>query len=370
MEVKTKNINSVDVYNLSRELRSYLKNNFILKKNLKIAPEEKSSLFWKSHFESKLEATMDFNFVKQCYPQLNFPIEKEINQTTAYKDATLKGILKGIEWDNNKLALNDIANISLELYHSFAGNTPILIIPHERDFEKIIQSLLHKNNPSKIPASMGASIINGINNWQKIKSLQNNFLSQNRGTSWAEEFKKNILPFPHLYKDRLIIISKKYYSNVPPKEFGLTGDYWSTTSMKIRLNHECTHLYTLKKYGIASNNLHDELIADYIGIVKALGSYRKQWMLQFMGLEDYPSYRKGGRLENYIQDIEINSSDFALLTSVIKNSIENISLFDSKIGSLSSNKEIKHRIQTLCEVDLLDIASKNGSEYLLHKYYS
>jgi hypothetical protein len=30
------------------------------------------------------------------------------------------------------------------------------------------------------------------------------------------------------------------------------------------------HLYTLQKYGIASNNLHDELIADYIEIVKQL----------------------------------------------------------------------------------------------------
>lgn len=216
---------------------------------------------------------------------------------------------------------------------------------------------------------MGASIINGLNNWQKIKSLKHNFLLQNSSISWAEEFRKNILPFPYLYKDRLIVLSKKYYSNVSPNELKLTREYWSSTSLKIRLNHECTHLYTLNKYGCASNNLHDELIADYIGMLKAVGGYNKHWMLRFMGLEDYPNYRKGARLENYIQGIEINSYSFSLFTSVIKNSIENIAIFDSVTGSPTSNEDIKHRIQALCEVDLLDMASKNGYNQLLHRYH-
>jgi hypothetical protein len=34
--------------------------------------------------------------------------------------------------------------------------------------------------------------------------------------------------------------------------------------ISIREEHECTHLYTLKKYGVHQIVLHDELIADYI----------------------------------------------------------------------------------------------------------
>ena len=44
------------------------------------------------------------------------------------------------------------------------------------------------------------------------------------------------------------------------------------------------------------NNLHDELIADYAGITAAIGHYRAAWFLRFLGLEDYPTYRPGGRL--------------------------------------------------------------------------
>lgn len=43
----------------------------------------------------------------------------------------------------------------------------------------------------------------------------------------------------------------------------------------------------------------DELIADYAGIVAAWGRYRADWFLRFVGLEDYPRYREGGRLQNY-----------------------------------------------------------------------
>ena len=91
-------------------------------------------------------------------------------------------------------------------------------------------------------------------------------------------------------------------------------------------------LVHLKRYGCASNNLHDELVADYIGIAKTLGSYNKEWMLAFMGLENYPQYREGSRLENYIDRIDISGDSFQDLTAIIRNAIETIAGFDEVLG--------------------------------------
>lgn len=60
---------------------------------------------------------------------------------------------------------------------------------------------------------------------------------------------------------------------------------WRRLSITIRLEHECTHYFTYRVLGSMRNNLLDELIADYQGIVSAIGKYRADWFLRFMGLE-------------------------------------------------------------------------------------
>ena len=65
------------------------------------------------------------------------------------------------------------------------------------------------------------------------------------------------------------------------------------------MEHECAHYLTKRVTGSMSNNLLDELLADYVGIVAAAGTYRGDWALEFLGLEDYPAYRNGARLQNY-----------------------------------------------------------------------
>ena len=215
---------------------------------------------------------------------------------------------------------------------------------------------------------MGAMLANGINNWDRIHALKHRWLLSNSAETWNHEFSKNIIPNPGLYKDKLIILSAKPYSNVPADRLGLTQEAWASYSLSIRLEHECTHLYTLNQYGCASNNLHDELIADYIGISKTMGTYNKEWMLAFMGLEAYPSYRKGARLENYLASADLADENFCQLTTIIRQAIEGISDFDAELGTIHSAHDQLCRMDALCATDLADIASPNGSNLLLRRY--
>jgi hypothetical protein len=322
---------------------------------------------WKGYC---IESTQDgvFQILKNCYPQLYFPIEKGINESPDYINAVLKGKTEHINLKNS-LALNNPEDLKIKIHVSIVGAIPVLKVPDSQDFIRIVQCLLHKNNPIPVPLSMGALLVNGINNWDRLNTLKQNWIDKNPIGNWNEEFSKNVLPNPISFKDKIIILSTKPYSNVAANRLGLSEDVWKTYSYSIRLEHECTHLYTLKKYGSATNNLHDELIADYIGISKTFGSYNKEWMLAFMGLEEYPKYRKGARLENYLGNPGISFENFEKLVVIIKNAIENIARFDNQLGKITSNKDHKCRMDALCETDVLKIASENGANLLVQKYH-
>ncbi len=348
------------------KLEAYLQNKFS-SENLKIVVSEENACveFWKYYLQKTGEP--HFQILKDFYPQLYFPIETEINKTEDYIHAVLKGkdSFKNLP---SHLFLNHAEGISIQLYKDISGTIPVISINDSQDFVVIAQSLLYKNNPMPIPSSMGAFLANGINNWERIHALKKEWIENRPSNSWNHEFSKNIVPNPELYKDKIIVLSTKPYSNIQSAHLGLSEDEWKAYSYSIRLEHECTHLYTLKRYGRASNNLHDELIADYIGITKTLGKYNKEWMLAFMGLENYPQYREGSRLENYIDRIDISGDRFQDLTAIIRNAIETIAGFDEELGNITSVRDQMARIEALCETDLIDIASKRGGHMLMIKY--
>ena len=348
---------------LPEQLEEYFSNKFTAgNSKAEVYPD---TAFWGKYIEENSEGNIPFKKLRECYPQLNFPIEEGIEKNPVYRDATLKGSFIQSDF---ALKLNNEPDINIKIFKNIAYDIPVITVPDGADFETLIQSLIYKNNPANIPKSMGATLISGINNWKKLNNLKQNHEEKNSSISWNEEFSRNILPNTHLYKDKIILLSTKPYSNVDAEKFNLNKEEWRKISLHIRLEHECVHLYTLKKYGSAANNLHDELIADYIGIIASAGSYQKEWMLTFMGLENFPEYRKGARLENYLDGMNLSENEFLKLTEIIRNAIENIAGFDARVGILRSESDKKLRIEALCETDLLQISSSIGMRLLLEKY--
>ncbi len=350
------------------EFKDYFQNKFCAQKTHKqsVSIDEPYLDSWEEYI-TKISEGEAFQLLRKCYPQLNFPIGDGINKTQGYIDAVLKG--KPLATGGKALlALNKPEAIKIKLHTSIAGKVPVLFVADDEDFIKLVQCFLHKNNPTPVPQSMGALLANGVNNWDRIHALKDKWLLNNPAETWNHEFSTNILPKPDLYKDKLIMLSTKPYSNVPAAHLGLTEAEWVSYSLSIRLEHECTHLYTLNRFGCASNNLHDELIADYIGISKTTGTYCKEWMLAFMGLEEYPAYRKGARLENYLGNANLTTEQFRQLITVIKSAIKSIACFDAALGTIHSAHDQVCRMDALCTTDLTAMSSVNGSTLLLQKY--
>ncbi|MBQ7593816.1 MAG: hypothetical protein IJU48_05625 [Synergistaceae bacterium] len=202
-------------------------------------------------------------------------------------------------------------NITIEIYPSPAGNLPLIIFGDASDFENFIVNLFHKGiRPDNI-SQMGASFVYGKT-------------------------------------QRFLVLSKKYYSNTPPEVVGLSPEEWREKSLILRREHECTHYYTKKFYGSASNNLHDELIADFIGVYYAFSCYNHVYFDYFMGIDGTHE----GRLTLYTENLSDNvKKEIAELARRCSLSLEEWSKTER-----FTNMSKAERINYLCEAGIKTIS--------------
>lgn len=319
------------------ELLSYNTNHFEHTeetKKLKFPlPSEPFFEAWK-HYAEEAKKGGVLKALQKPIVQFRFPIQEGMGQDDSYIDATRRGASTDSISSATGINLSDPNHIELLLHESAAGPVPALIIGRREDFESILQALTMHNEPKPVPPSMGACMIKGYNNWDRVlkyrKEWESKNTAKNTEEAWPEEFQQ-LAQHKELYQDRFMLVSSGPYSNVPADVLGLKEDEWKHFSAMIRLHHECVHFFTLRVFGSMNNNLLDEVLADYMGIRGAIGSYKAKWFLYFMGLENYPTYREGGRMQNYLGNPSVSESSFKVLQKLLISVAKNLELFDSKM---------------------------------------
>ena len=286
-----------------------------------------------------------YHALKLHLVQFQFPIVPGISETEAYRAATRKGKPTDKLEIATGLVFTEPEKLELRIHHTLAGPIPIIIAGNRKDFVTLVQALTSRNEPQPVPDSMGACIVGGYNNWHRVLRYKQQWSSNNpehcSESEWRAEFKR-LISHKELYQDRFIILSPGIYSNVTAAQLGLSENEWQELSLTIRLEHECTHYFTRRLLGSMRNNLLDELIADYRGIVAAIGHYRADWFLHFVGLESFPLYREGGRLQNYRGDPPLSEGAFKILQALVKTAAENLERFELKYSkhSRTLNEEV------------------------------
>jgi len=173
------------------------------------------------------------------------------------------------------------------------------------------------------------------------------------------------LPHKELYQDCFILLSPGPYSGVAARDMGLPANRWRQISVTIRLEHECTHYLTRRLFAAMRNNALDELLADYRGIVAGNGRYRADWFLRFLGLEAFPAYREGGRLQNYRGDPALSDEAFAVLQGLVKDAASNLEHFDQDHAEELTTIHAQGRLLIgLTRLTLEELASKQADELI------
>jgi hypothetical protein len=320
---------------------------------------------WK-HYHSQTQTLGAFTVLRSALVQLQFPIQAGISETENYRVATRKEHPTDSMIESTGLELQKPEALQLVIHPSLAGEIPVLIAGCRADFISLVQALTKRNEPVTISDSMGAIIIGGYNNWERICHYRQEWKAQQEQPAteadWKAEFQR-LIPQKHLYQDCFIILSQGNYSAVAATELGLDEDEWLELSLKIRLEHECCHYFTRRVFGSMRNNMLDELIADYQGIVSVNnGRYRADWFLRFVGLEAFPHYRQGGRLENYRGNAPLSDGAFKILQVLVKQAAENLERFNvSYTDELKLSENQAQLLTVLIACTLEDLASQKGA---------
>jgi hypothetical protein len=334
-------------------------------------PPEPHVAAWQEYAE-EAKVVGAFDVLKRVLVQFQFPIQQGISQTEGYRAATRRGVAVDDIPQATGLVLNKPEKLQLTVHQSIAGAIPVLQIGNREDFVSLVQALTKHNEPKPVPASMGACIVAGFNNWDRIRQYRRQWEAQNPDNcseaNWTKEFQR-LIPQKHLYQDKFIILSSGYYSNISPDEIGLSELEWRRISLTIRLEHECTHYLTRRLFSSMRNNLYDEVIADYRGIVAATGYYRADWFLRFLGLESFPNYREGGRLQNYRGEPPLSDGAFKILQALVKDAAKNLEQFDIEYPIHLKNTENQTlTLIALTHLTLEELASKQAKAHIQNKH--
>ncbi len=255
--------------------------------------------------------------------QLRFPVARGTSAGEAYRAATRRGEPSWPEGGGVRLRAPD--RLRLFLHPTAAGRVPVLVAGHRDDFVALVRALARRNEPDPVPPSMGACIVGGYVNWDRVGALRRAWEAAHPDDpgGWAAEMRA-LAPRRELYQDRFVLLSRGPYSGVPAAAMGMTAPEWEEASLTIRLEHECAHHFTRRAFGSMRNTVHDELIADFAGVVSACGRFRAGWVLRFLGLEDFPRVREDGRLRNYRGDPPLSDGAFRVLGSLVRGAAMNL----------------------------------------------
>jgi hypothetical protein len=321
-------------------------------------PPEEHVAAW-TDYAAEAEIRGAWEVLRPRLPQLQFPVRAGISRSEAYRQATRRGQPPTVP-PAAGLSLCAPEKLRLWIQPSPAGPIPVLCTSERNDFVLLVQALSSCNEPEAVPDSMGACIVSGFNNWDRIRRYQERWMAedprQHTLPQWDAEFRR-VIAHKKLYQDRFLILSEGPYSNVSAQEMQMSPQQWQQLSRTIRLGHECTHYLTLRLFGSMRNHPLDELLADWAGITAACGHYRADWFLHFVGLEAFPLYRPGGRLENYRGSPGLSDAAFQLVQALVKAAADNLDRFDQRWRSCSRTaQEDLQFLLALFQVTLVDLA--------------
>lgn len=323
-------------------------------------PDEPFVADW-SRYAADAAARGAWVALRDVLVQLRFPVEQGISDSAEY-GASIRVGAPPPDGPGVELEMPDA--LRLFIHPTAAGHVPVLLAASTDDFRTLVRALTRKNEPVPLPASMGAAMVAGYNNWDRVARLRRAWeagdLVLDDAEDWSTAF-RIIRERRELYQDRFVLLSPGPYSGVSAGAMGMDDEAWRIASVTIRLEHECAHYFTRRVLGAMRNNLLDELIADYVGISCAAGAYRAAWFLQFLGLEG-EGYREGGRLQNYRGDPALSDDAFVALQSLVRAAAAAVETADAEHPDICATLDGRARaISALAGLTLEEMAADGGA---------
>lgn len=347
---------------LSAELATYNQPGYALPDRLRLPLLDEPQIEAWSRYIAQAAQDGAWAVLQQHLPQLQFPVAAQMSQHPDYLAATRRGVRPTGEYG---MILEQPDKLEIFLYGGIAGRIPVIFTPVKADFQQLVRAIRYKNEPIPLPDSIGAMLISGYNNWDRVwtyrQKWQESLPEPANETQWVTEFGR-LTRQPELYRDSFILMSQGNYSNLPAQALGLEDAAWEQQSLSIRLVHEYTHYLTRRVFGHLRTHALDELLADYAGLVGTYGHFKLDYFLQFMGLEAYPFFRENGRLTYYRK--QLSDPAFAVLQTSLVQAAERLDALETETKEHTLALETAVTVLAALSLPLHVLAGPNGGEML------
>ena len=272
--------------------------------------DEAHVAFWNEIIENT-EGT-PLQKIQACFPQVCIPIQEGVSQSKSYKDAVLRGV-PFVDAGFNEIAeYEDPDAITLHMYTHDAGSLPVVETSNYNDFEHLNRALASKCEPVHIADGIHAAFIAGLPNPGRMLQLQ--VEASQRGEPWGSAMQRLLNEDKTNFYDKIVLMHTSPYGNVPASNVGLSELDWMEKSSFLRIEHEMTHYATNRMLGSFRLNIHDELLADFMGFTSSLGFFSADLFFLAMGIEG-DCIPKHCRFRNYCQALGEDEIQEILLMS-------------------------------------------------------
>lgn len=265
--------------------------------------EENHVPYWRGYAEEARQ-NGTFAVLSQRLPQFWFPVRSGMAASADYRAALYRGADRTGLREACGVSLQNPAALRLFIHDSLAGAVPVLLPQGREDFLNLFRALSCRHEPKPVPDSVGAAMIIGFNNWDRIKAHRRGWeASAAPGAEWTDEFRR-FTAHKENYQGRLLLISDGPYSAVTAEAMGLPAEEWRSLSVRLRLEHECAHMLTYRLLQPTSKSVLDEFIADFLAILGVTGRFQPEWLLRFWGIGPGSGDYAGSRLAYYAPKTE------------------------------------------------------------------
>ena len=236
---------------------------------------------WWAEWLANTTADQSWSTLRKGLPQLWITPHPDAAKSEAYKRLVLRGESPNASDQAMAPSLQDPEGLTISLAAHPCGSIPVLEFRHHDDFVLVVRCLAHRCASSTIQPTVHAQAVAGLIHWGLIRELGRDQRAQ------------------------LLILHRAPYSSlsssVVPGQ--LSEEEWIERSRCWRLEHELTHIACKRLVGEMRINLFDELIADALGMLAAMGWFNAELFRLGLGCSDAGDLRDDARAHVYLQEL-------------------------------------------------------------------
>lgn len=249
--------------------------------------------------------------------------------------------------------------IELAIAEHPAGALPILSIPDRDDFLRCYRALGARGEPIDVPHGVHALYVSGLPNPGRLRALRGAWLEGgNDPAAWPAEMARLAALDRTWFHDRIVLVEPGGYGEVRDgwQRHVASETAWLDASMAIRIEHELAHHATHRLFGSHRLHLHDELIADFMGFSKALGTFDAALFLEALGLPESHGarVRDGTRVRHYLGGLD--EHDLPALRGLLADAAMNVERLAAALPPDTPRLAI---LRTLAADGLAEIAQRS-----------